>query len=85
MILTCLFEFETHSEGLTKMQNFEYPCAFIVGNDMYDYEGNVIVITENYYIAPNRAMDLVIGFGNEDTLEGYSYVHNNICKVNKPW
>lgn len=82
MIKVCLFEFETKEEGILKMQNFESPCAFIVENKIFDYLGNPLTINDEYYVAPIKAMDLVIGFGDENTVEGYSYVQDNICKVN---
>lgn len=83
MILVCLFEFDTHNDGVIKMQEFEYPCAFIVGNDIFDYQGNPLTISDQYFVAANNTMSLIIGFGNETTPEGYSYVQDNICKVNK--
>lgn len=83
MILTCLFEFNTHNEGLNKMQDFEYPCAFIVNGSMFDYQGNPITITENYFLSPNDTMTFISGYGDENTIEGVLYVQDYICKVNK--
>jgi hypothetical protein len=83
MILICLFEFETQNDGVLKMQTFDYPCAFIVGSDVFDYQGNPLVISDTYFIAPNNTMEFIVGFGDEDTPEGLLYVQDNICKVNK--
>jgi hypothetical protein len=83
MILICLFEFNDKNEGILKMENFNYPCAFIIGDDMYNYKGDQIIISEEYFRAPNFVMDTIIGFGDENTVEGCLYVQDNICKVNK--
>lgn len=83
MILTCLFEFNTHEEGLNKMENFEFPCAYIVNGKMYDYKGNPTIIIDNYIVSPNTTMEYIIGYGDDNTIEGVIYVQNNICKVNK--
>jgi hypothetical protein len=83
MILVCLFEFNSQNEGVTTMENFNYPCAFIVGNDIFDFQGNPLAISEQYYTAPNFVMDTIIGYGDENTICGVLYVENNICKVNK--
>jgi hypothetical protein len=83
MILICLFEFNDKNEGILKMENFNYPCAFIVGNDIYDYQGNPLIISDQYFTAPNNTMEFITGFGDENTLDGVLYVENNICKVNK--
>jgi hypothetical protein len=83
MKLICLFEFETQNGGISKMQTFDYPCAFIVGTEIFDYQGNPLVINDTYFTAPNNTMELIVGFGDENTPEGLSYVQDNICKVNK--
>lgn len=83
MTKVCLFEFDTHNDGVIKMQDFEYPCAFIVGLNVFDYVGNTLILTEDYTTAPNSVMSTIIGFGNQDTAEGVLYVEGNICKYNK--
>jgi hypothetical protein len=82
MKLINLFEFESQNDGVSKMENFDYPCAFIVGSEIFDHQGNPLVLNEQYIIVPNKTLSLVIGFGNEETTEGYTYVENNICYVN---
>jgi hypothetical protein len=82
MKLINLFEFETQNDGVLKMETFDYPCAFIVGSEIFDYQGNPLVLNEQYIIVPNKTLSLVIGFGNEETTEGYTYVQDNICYVN---
>jgi hypothetical protein len=83
MKLVCLFEFNSQNEGVTIMENFNYPCSFIVGSDIFDFQGNPLTISDQYFIAPNNTMEFITGFGNENTFEGVLYVENNICKVNK--
>jgi hypothetical protein len=85
MTLITFFEFETHNEGVTTMNNFDYPCAFIVDNEIFDYQGNPLNYVGEYFISPNESMSLIIGFGDENTTEDLTYVQDNICKVNKAW
>ena len=85
MTLITFFEFETHNEGVTTMNNFDYPCAFIVDNEIFDYQGNPLNYVGEYFISPNNTMSLVIVFGDDNKPEGLTYVQDNICKVNKAW
>jgi len=76
-------EFNTINEGIQTMLTFNYPCAFIVGNTKYDYLGNEIIFTDEYFTVPNSVMYTIIGYGGENVRCGTLYVENNFCKVNK--
>jgi hypothetical protein len=73
-------EFNSVVEGVEKMENFQYPCAFIVGDTKYDSLGNEIVFTDEYFTTPKDTMWLI---GTEVFKFGIMYVEDNFCKVNK--
>jgi len=79
----CFFEFDNIDDGVQKMQNANYPCAFIVGSEIYDHQGNTITYTDDFITIDNNLMMYICGEGDETTLEALLYVQNNICKINK--
>lgn len=83
MTLTALPKFNTIQEGVDYMSTFLYPCAFQVGTETYDYMGNNIIIIENIIEIPLNSMNMITGYGNFDTTEGFLYVEDGICKCNK--
>jgi len=83
MKLVVLPKFNSIQDGVSFMETFKYPCAFLVNENTYDYMGIGINITEETVEIPNNVLYTISGYGNEDTLEGVLYVESGICKCNK--
>lgn len=83
MTLVALPKFNSIQNGVSFMETFEYPCAFLVDKNTYDYMGNDITISEETFDMPYVVLYTVAGYGNKDTLEGVLYVESGICKCNK--
>lgn len=79
----CFFEFDELNEGIKTMENAQYPCAFVVESELYDYQGNLMTYTDDFITINNNLMKYICGEGDENTLEALLYVQNNICKINK--
>ena len=77
----CFFEFDNVSDGVHRMMNIKYPCAFIVNSDIYDYQGNPLTYVDMFFTVHNDVIEFISGEGDENTLESLLYVQNNICKI----
>tara|TARA_R110000803_G_C11966715_1_gene319332 strand:- start:93 stop:356 length:264 start_codon:yes stop_codon:yes gene_type:complete len=83
IVVKTFIEFDTVSEGVDIMGNFDYPCAFTVSGDFYNSIGDVIIISEEYFIVPSSTMFTIVGYGDESTEYGILYVQSGFCKCNK--
>tara|TARA_R110001606_G_scaffold270038_1_gene418515 strand:- start:598 stop:861 length:264 start_codon:yes stop_codon:yes gene_type:complete len=83
IVVKIFIEFDAVSEGVDIMSNFDYPCAFIVGGDFYNYTGDEIIVSEEYLIVPSGAMFTIVGYGDENAEYGILYVQSGFCKCNK--
>jgi hypothetical protein len=83
MTLAVLPKFNNIQDGIDFMSNFSRPCAFQVGNDNYDYNGNVLDIPYSIIEIQLDKMYMIQMYGDSDTSEGVLYVESGICKCNK--